>query len=222
MHTKPQAVLFDLDGTLADTALDFYPAVNQLRAIQNKPKLADNLIRQQVSNGGYALAALAYDTHLDDPNVAAYREQLLRIYVQIIGQQSGLFTGFAKVLARLEQQDIKWGIVTNKPRYLTELFLQRIKLHAPVVVCPDDVAHSKPAPDALLLAAKQLHIEPQHCWYVGDHLRDIQAAHSAGMYAVAARFGYLEDTDDITNWHADSIIDSPFALLDNLQISHAN
>ncbi len=222
MQPRPQAILFDLDGTLADTALDFYPAVNQLRRNQNKPELATKDIREQVSNGGYALAALAYDTTLDDPKISIYRQQLLQIYAQTIGQESNLFTGFTTVLTQLEQQGLTWGIVTNKPRYLAELFLQRIQLNTPVLVCPDDVNNSKPAPDALLLAAETLHIAAENCWYVGDHIRDIQAAKAANMYALAASFGYLQATDDIHSWHADSIIHTPLELLDKLQISYAN
>lgn len=222
MAKQPSALLFDLDGTLADTALDFYQAVNQIRDKQNKPRLEHAKIREQVSNGGFALAALAYDTDLDDPKTPEYRQNLLSIYENIIGQTSGLFDGFKTVLEKLEQNHIKWGIVTNKPRYLTELFLQRIKLNAPVVVCPEDVKQAKPAPDSLLLAANQLNIKVEQCWYVGDHLRDIQAAKSANMYAIAATFGYIEETDNIDNWQADDLIDHPLDLLKLLDLQHEN
>lgn len=222
MAKHPSALLFDLDGTLADTALDFYQVLNQLRDKQNKPNLENHKIREQVSNGGFALAALAYDTDLKDPNTPKYRENLLEIYENIIGQKGGLFDGFETVLEKLEQNHIKWGIVTNKPRYLTELFLQRIQLNAPVVVCPEDVKQAKPAPDALLLAAKKLNIKAEQCWYVGDHLRDIQAAKAANMHAIAATFGYIEEADDINNWQADELIHHPLDLLKLLDIHHEN
>lgn len=222
MAPRPQAVLLDLDGTLADTALDFYIAVNQLRKQQNKPELEESKIREQVSNGGFALAALAYDTSLNDPKVPEYRQQLLSIYENIIGETSGLFDGFEQVLETLEKNQITWGIVTNKPRYLTELFVERIELNAPVVVCPEDVKQAKPAPDALLLAASQLNITPESCWYVGDHIRDIEASKAANMYSIAATFGYIEETDNVNNWNADALISHPLDLLKLLEINYEN
>lgn len=220
MPASPKALLLDLDGTLADTALDFYVAVNQLRAQQNKPALEKSKIREQVSNGGYALAALAYDTDQNDANLSEYREQLLSIYGTLIGQTSNVFDGFESVLNALKNHDITWGIVTNKPRYLTELFLQRINLDAPVLICPDDVKHAKPAPDALLLAAQKLKLTPEQCWYVGDHIRDIQASRAANMYSIAATFGYLKDKSEAQTWHANALIDHPLDLLELLSINN--
>lgn len=210
---RPAAILFDLDGTLVDSALDFYDVVNSLRLEQGLSKLPCDQIRQQVSNGGIALAALTYDIERDHSDIWTYRQQVLDRYEQMIGQHSGLFAGFEVVLSRLDELRIPWSIVTNKPRKYTDLLLGRLQLQAPSVVCPEDVKTPKPAPDALLLAATQLNVEPSSCWYVGDHRRDMEAARAANMLAVAATFGYIEETDSPATWPVDHFIDTPSDLL---------
>lgn len=213
MSVKPQAILFDLDGTLVDTAPDFFGVVNNLRAEAGKAPLADDIIREQVSNGGIALSKLTWDISDDHPQLMDYRQTLLDRYEQTVGTLSGFFTGFSDVLSDLAQQNIRWGIVTNKPRLYTELLLQRLNIACDVVVCPEDVTHRKPAPDALLLAASQLGLAASDCWYVGDHIRDIESARAAAMFSIAALYGYIEADDDPYAWGADASIQSPADLL---------
>ncbi|MAE21179.1 MAG: phosphoglycolate phosphatase [Pseudomonas sp.] len=209
----PAAVLFDLDGTLVDTAIDFYPVVNSLRAEIGKAPLPDACIREQVSNGGVALATITYDVTRDDPDIQRYRQRVLDRYEEIVGEQATLFEGYSTLLEHLDQRGIPWGIVTNKPRKYTELLLSRMPLPCDYVVCPEDVTHNKPAPDSLLLCAEQMQVVAEQCWYVGDHVRDIQAAKAANMRSIAVRFGYLEAEDDPALWGADHLIDTVDDLL---------
>jgi 2-phosphoglycolate phosphatase len=203
---RPQAVLFDLDGTLVDTAPDFYDVVNTLRADEGKTPLPHERIREQVSNGGIALACITFEIEREHPEIQTFRQRVLDRYETEIGKQAQLFTGFSEVLDALEQLNIPWGIVTNKPAKYTQLLLDRMTLNAACVVCPEDVNVSKPAPDGLLLAAQQLNVDPNECWYVGDHRRDIEAAHNARMLSIAATFGYIEPTDNPTHWNAHQVI----------------
>lgn len=221
---KPEAILFDLDGTLVDTAPDFFAVVNGLRQDQGKEKLADDTIREQVSNGGAALTRLAFDypdqAGRDLASASAvfinHRQQLLDRYFDNIGTLSSFFPGFEAVITELEKQDIRWGIVTNKPRLYTDELLKKLNIQCDVVICPDDVSKSKPDPEPLFKAAEILALQPQQCWYVGDHIRDIQAGKAADMYTLAASFGYIEADDSAENWQADAIIDAPEALLEQL------
>ncbi|MAD46441.1 MAG: phosphoglycolate phosphatase [Oceanospirillaceae bacterium] len=211
--SRPAAILFDLDGTLADTAPDFIDVVHSLRAEDHLPPLTDDAIRQQVSNGGFALACLTWDLAADDPQAGPLRQRLLDRYEQLIGRRGRVFPGFEEVLPVLEERGIHWAIVTNKPRLYTDLLLPRINLRCEVVICPEDVEQRKPAPDALFKAAAQLGVAPDHCWYVGDHIRDMEAARAAKMVSIAATFGYIEDSDDPLSWNADHYIGTPQALL---------
>jgi len=221
---KPEAILFDLDGTLVDTAPDFFAVVNGLRKEQGKPQLAEEAIREQVSNGGSALTRITFDyppqAGLDlttAPQVFIdHRQQILDRYLDNIGNLSGYFPGFDAVLSELKKQGIRWGIVTNKPRLYTEALLNKLNIHCDVVVCPDDVSKSKPDPEPLRKAAAILGLNAEQCWYVGDHIRDIQAGKAADMFTLAAGFGYIEADDRAENWQADAIIDSPEALLEQL------
>lgn len=218
-HPRPQAVLFDLDGTLVDSAPDFYTVVNSLRAEDGLPALPHPAIREQVSNGGMALARLTWNLTADHPQLADYRLRLLARYSEHIGTASSLFPGFAQTLHGLQQAGIQWGIVTNKPRPYTEPLLQRLGIEAAVVVCPDDVSQPKPHPEPLFKAAADLNLEASQCWYVGDHIRDIDAARAAGMPSVAALFGYVEAGDDPQQWQADYSINQPQDLLHLLALN---
>lgn len=209
----PWAILFDLDGTLLDSAPDFYDVVNSLRRTDGLPELETAVIREQVSNGGAALTRLTWGISDQDPQFAEYRSRFLDHYVHYLGSASKLFPGFRAVLEELELLDIRWGIVTNKPRRFTDPLLQRLGIFAPIVICADDVEKAKPAPDALLLAADRLNLQPQQCWYVGDHKRDIDAARAARMFSIAALFGYIESSDNPASWNADASIQRPDQLL---------
>lgn len=211
--TRPAAILFDLDGTLVDTAPDFGAVVNLLRQQSGLEDLPYDRIREQVSNGGAALTRLTWGIDEQAPEFMARRNQLLDCYQEHLGIASGFFDGFPATLAHMEQAGIRWGIVTNKPRRFTTPLLDALGIQADSVVCGDDVATAKPAPDALLKGAEELQCSPQACWYVGDHRRDIEAARAAGMYSIAALFGYIEPDDNPNNWHADALIQHPEELL---------
>ncbi|MEH6448754.1 MAG: HAD-IA family hydrolase [Oleispira sp.] len=217
---KPQALLFDLDGTLMDTAPDFFPTVNTLRKEHGLPPLADDLIRQQVSNGGRALTRLALDMPQVTGNIAGdegfenKRQRLLDLYIEHIASQSNLFPGMIELLETCNKNALPWGIVTNKPRLYTEILLERLAKRLPIldqcaiVVCPDDVERTKPFPDPLYLAADKLKVDAKDCWYLGDHIRDIEAGKAANMLTIATLFGYIEPHDQPENWKADIMVNT--------------
>lgn len=220
---KPQALLFDLDGTLMDTAPDFFPTVNALRAEHGLSPLGNDIIRQQVSNGGRALTRLALDMPAleasaqdieIDEAFESKRQRLLELYIEHLASKSELFAGMIELLETCQQHALPWGIVTNKPRLYTEILLQRLTTRLPilsscaVLVCPDDVTRTKPYPDPLLLAAKTLSIATEDCWYLGDHKRDIEAGNSANMFTIATLYGYISPGDQPENWQADIMVES--------------
>ncbi|MDE1462304.1 HAD-IA family hydrolase [Spartinivicinus poritis] len=209
------AILFDLDGTLVDTAPDFVQPINQLRAQGGLPALTELAIRNQVSNGAKALVQLALSLSEDHPEFTQARSELLELYYQTIGKKAQLFPGISKLLDTLEQKSIPWGVVTNKPWYLTERLLENMALSSrtSVTICPEHVKNTKPDPEPLLLACHKLKVDPYHVVYVGDHQRDISAGNSAGMLTVAASYGYVTADHDIAQWQADHAISSADLLL---------
>lgn len=219
--SKPKAVLFDLDGTFLDSAPDFLWVVNHLREKYGFPQLAEETIRQQVSNGGSALTEICFEISRDslheDHGFAEKLAILLDCYQTHLGVTSGMFKGIPELIAYCEQSDIAWGIVTNKPRRFTDPLLENLKINCPLVICPDDVNTPKPDPEALLLAAKRLNLAPETCWYVGDHIRDIEASRAAKMPAIAVSYGYIEKDDDIQSWNADVIIDQADQIISLIQ-----
>lgn len=203
-----QAVLFDLDGTLVDTAPDLASALNRLRQEKGLAELPYQLIRDQVSNGGNALVELGFGVKLGEPEQPPLRQRLLDLYQEKVAEQSRVFEGLEGLLERLEKQPLPWGIVTNKPRIYTELLIKALKLHPEVVVCPEDLGVSKPDPAPLLFAARQLAVQPEHCLYIGDHARDIEAGLRAKMQTLVAGFGYIGIEDNPAHWGADFIATS--------------
>lgn len=208
------AVLFDLDGTLLDTAPDFVRVVNQLRERHDYPPLPAEDIRKVVSNGARALVSLAFDHESDSEPFLARHRELLDLYEDQVAIDTVFFPGLDQALRTLEQRNIPWGIVTNKPARFTDPLLSALRLddRCGVAVCPDHVTHRKPHPESLLLACDKLAVKPENCVYVGDHVRDIEAGKSANMFTIAAGYGYIEDDDPIAEWHADRIFMSPDAL----------
>lgn len=200
-----RAVLFDLDGTLVDSAPDLAIALNRLLAEEGKTELPYDLIRDQVSNGGNALVALGFGVKLGEPNQPELRQRLLDLYQENIGENSRIFEGLEVLLKELDGLPVPWGIVTNKPRIYTDLLLRELRIHAATVVCPEDLGVSKPDPAPLLLAARQLAIPPKQCLYVGDHVRDIEAGRRAGMQTLVAGFGYIGIHEQPSSWGADFI-----------------
>lgn len=215
------AVLFDLDGTLIDTAEDFVQVLNALLNDEGLPPLPALSIRNTVSDGARALIHLAFGGHEGEPAFEQKRQALLNRYLMEVGSHACLFPGMAAVLDALEEAGIPWGIVTNKPRLYTERLLSRLDLtdSCAVLVCPDDIDQPKPNPEGLLRAANSLGVFAEHCVYVGDHVRDIQAGKAAGMRTLAARFGYINDPGQIPSWQPHHIIDEASELLDWLSLS---
>lgn len=208
------ACLFDLDGTLADTAPDLAAALNRVRAENGLPPLPVDVLRPMASHGARGLLQVGMDVGVDDPRYPALKDAFLAHYLAAIDVQTRLFDGVAALLARLHDAGVPWGIVTNKLGAYTGPLVDRLPWPYPpgCVVSGDTAARPKPAPDPLLHAARQLGRPPQQCIYVGDDLRDIQAARAAGMRAIAAAYGYCGRSEPRT-WSADAIIAHPLELL---------
>ena len=204
-----QAVLFDLDGTLIDTAPDFAMVVNLLLENHGKTELPYSAIRETVSHGARALVTLAFDLQEGEQGFDALRQELLDLYGQYLSVNTALFPGMHELLLWLETRDIPWGIVTNKPRRYAEPIVADLLLseRCSVMVCPDDVTKTKPDPEPMLLACKQIGCEAQHTLYIGDHRRDIEAGKNAGMKTVAVNYGYIEADDPTEDWQADFYVD---------------
>lgn len=218
---KLQAVLFDLDGTLIDTAPDFIRIIKDLCREDGRDAPSDAAIREQVSAGARAMVKLIFgekfhDVSDDNAELLAYRQAFLDRYEADICVDSQVFAGLETLLETLEQRGVPWGIVTNKPRYLATNLLHHLALsdRCAVLVCPDDVTHTKPDPEPMYLACDTLKVDPTACLYIGDHHRDIEAGKAAGMMTVIAKFGYLskDDLASLDTWGADAIIETPDAL----------
>jgi phosphoglycolate phosphatase len=209
-----KAVLFDLDGTLLDTAQDFTESLNKLRAEENLAPLPYETVRCQVSHGGHALVRLGFGTLEPDAH-EAMRMRLLNIYRGQLARHTRLFEGGEEMLRDLDRRGIAWGIVTNKPGWLTDPLLVEVGLHtrASAVVSGDSLPERKPHPMPLLYAAARIGVRPSECVYIGDAERDMQAAQAAGMYALIAGFGYLGDDDRADGWFSHGWLNAPLDLL---------
>jgi len=208
-----QAVLFDLDGTLIDTAADFIRIIQNMCREEGRAVLDADLIRTQVSEGARAMVKLVYpELAVDDSIFIAHRQRFLDEYGENIAVDTDLFQGMYPLIEDLEKHNIPWGIVTNKPRGLSESLLEALNLteRCSVLICPDDVTHTKPDPEPMYLAASHLQIDPKQIIYVGDHPRDIDAGRNASMYTILAAYGYLplEHKDNLDAWQADYIVEN--------------
>ncbi|SFH73293.1 HAD-IA family hydrolase [Modicisalibacter xianhensis] len=217
--SSPRCLLFDLDGTLIDTAPDLARATNALRQHHELPPLPYETIRAQVSNGGSALVTLALGFTQDHPDHAEARHFLLSAYGKDVAVESKVFSGLERLLERWARPPRRWGIVTNKPRIYTEPLLEALSLSPHVLLCADDLPVKKPSPEPLWEAARRLEVAPHQCWYIGDHARDMQAAHAAGMTAIAVGYGYIAESEKREDWKADCWFDSPSELVDALVTS---
>lgn len=205
----PHAVLFDLDGTLADTAPDLVAAVNKLKTARGLAPVEYSLLRPYASAGARGLIGAAFGVRPGDTDFESLKVEFLDNYTAAIAEKTRLFEGVKELLQVLNERNIQWGIVTNKIARFTDLLIPKIGLaHAGCVVSGDTTPHSKPHPAPLLEAARRVGVLPRACWYVGDDLRDIEAGHAAGMKAVAAAWGYCGETAPDT-WNADWLMKSP-------------
>ena len=203
------AVLFDLDGTLADTAPDMARTVNLMRARRGLAPVALELVRPHVSKGARGMICSAFEMTPDHPDYAAMREEFLELYGDNLCVDTRLFPGMEGLLAALEARAIAWGVVTNKFERFARPLMDGLGLgeRAAVVVGGDTCPRAKPFPDSLLYAAAALGIAPMNTLYVGDDERDVQAARAAGMPVLVAGYGYLGDGSPPTEWNADAIVD---------------
>lgn len=217
----PRALLFDLDGTLADTAPDLAAAVNLLRTARGMLPTPYDELRPVASAGARGLIGVAFGIKPIDPDYDALRVGFLDHYAAQIADNTTLFEGITALLLHLQEQGLQWGIVTNKPARFTDALVPQIGLgHAGCVVSGDTTAHAKPHPEPLLEAARRLNLAPQECWYVGDDLRDIEAGRAAGMPTVAAAWGYCGNSEPLT-WNADAIAMHPLDLVSMLNAKAA-
>ncbi len=211
------AVLFDLDGTFADTAPDLGRAVNAMRAARGLAPVALADTRRVTSLGARGLLGVGFGIGPDHADYPAMREEFLHIYENNLCCDTALFTGMAELIARLEQRNIIWGIVTNKAERFAKPLMQQLGYaqRAACIIGGDTTPHMKPHPAPLLAAAKIIGYAPEQCIYVGDDERDIQAGKAAGMQTIAVRFGYLNGSNPDA-WGADSVVDSPADILKKL------
>ena len=210
-----KAILFDLDGTFADTAPDLAAALNHVRGLHDLPALPLEVLRPQASHGSIGLLRLGFGVDLDAPNFNDLREAFLEHYTAHICDHTTLFPGMAQLVNTLEQRGLPWGIVTNKPHRFTVPLMQELGYaeRAACLVSGDTCTRAKPHPDPLLKASEIMDIAPANCIYLGDDLRDMEAAHAAGMRCIIAGYGYIHVQADLGSWHADGDINTPLELL---------
>jgi phosphoglycolate phosphatase len=212
--------LFDLDGTLIDSALDLGGAGNDLRERRGLPPLPLEAFRPLTGTGARGMLRVALGTTPEDADFEALKDEYLAIYAARLTRLTRVFDAMAPVLHALDAAALPWGIVTNKHSRFAEPVVAGTGLagRSRVLVCGDTTARAKPFPDPLLEAARRLAVEPAHCLYVGDDLRDIQAGQAAGMGTVAAAWGYLGDGEPIETWGADHLIRTPAGLIEVLRL----
>jgi len=212
-----RAVLFDFDGTLADTAPDLAAAVNRMRTEQGHEPLPLEKLRPFASAGARGLVHAAFGVKPGDAEYNAMRESFLGFYAERVCEETRLFPGIAELLRELRARELRWGIVTNKSTRFTEAIVTALKLEPDCVACGDTTPHLKPHPASLLHAAEQLRLAPADCCYLGDDLRDMKAARAAGMRPIAVDWGYHHPESGGPNtWEAEAVIAHPLDLLRHL------
>ena len=212
------AVLFDLDGTLVDSAPDLAGAGNDMRVHRGLEPLPMERFRPMVGSGARGMVGIALQVTPEDAGYEALRDEFLDRYAARLTRESRVFADMLPLLAALEARPTHWGIVTNKAERYTMPLLKGLGLdqRAAVVICGDTTPHAKPHPAPLLEAARRLGLPPEMCLYVGDDLRDVQAGRAAGMRTVAVGWGYLGLGEPIERWNADHVVTSPQELLQSL------
>ncbi|HUL09597.1 MAG TPA: HAD-IA family hydrolase [Candidatus Acidoferrum sp.] len=221
MTARCDAVLFDLDGTLIDSAPDLAGAANDLRAEKGLPSLAFEQLRPMVGAGARGMVGAAFGVKPGDAQFEPLRDAFLARYAQRLLDTTRVFDAMQPVLRSLEAAGLRWGIVTNKAARFTEPIVDglALRLRLAALVCGDSTAHAKPHPAPLLEAARQLDLQAARCAYVGDDLRDVVAGRAAGMATLVASWGYLGDGPPVHDWGADAILGTPSDLLNWLDVA---
>jgi len=212
--TLPQAVFFDLDGTLLDTAPDFHTAVNRVLEAEQQALLDIETLRGWVTNGSVGIIQSAFGIEQEHPDFSRLRQALLGHYVNCLTEKTRVFSGLEQTIELLREKTIPWGVVTNKPVKFAQPIIDLLTPDCAALICPDHVQQTKPDPEGLLIAARQLNARPEVCIYVGDHERDIQAGKGANMKTVAVEWGYIDTETSPESWGADYLIQTPNQLPD--------
>lgn len=210
-----RAVLFDLDGTLADTAPGLGHALNLLLERHGRPALPQETIRPYASHGTPGLLGIGFGITPQTPEFAALRQEYLDLYEAHILTHARLFDGMAELLDRLEQRSLPWGIVTNKPERFALPLLEHLglKQRAATIIGGDTCSHPKPHPEPMHCASREIGVPPEACLYVGDAERDVESARAANMHTLIAAYGYLGENDRPEEWNALGIIQTPLDIL---------
>lgn len=221
MRPLCRVVLFDLDGTLIDSAPDLAAVANAMRVDRGLPPLAYDTLRRQVGSGARGMVGTAFGVVPGDDGFAVLREEFLERYAAGLLERTQVFAAMQPVLERLEREGLGWGIVTNKAERFTHPVVRGLGLdrRAVAVIAGDTTAHAKPHPAPLFEAARRAGVAPEHCAYVGDDLRDVQAGRGAGMATLVAGWGYLGDGEPVHAWGADAVLEEPPALLNWLGLA---
>jgi len=210
-----RSILFDLDGTLIDTAYDLVYALNIIRKQRGLPALPVASLRSIANLGSKALIKRALDVDETAPAFPPLREQFFSLYQEHVAHESRLFPNVEKVLSFLDEKRIPWGIVTNKPEIHTMDLLSALSLkqRAGCIICGDTLPRAKPDPMPLLHACELLEMRPDECIYVGDARTDVEASKAANIKSLVALYGYIQDNDDPLTWHADGYINDPLEII---------
>ena len=221
MFKNIDAVLFDLDGTLIDSAPDLGAAADKMRTDRGLLSLPQSDYRPMAGSGARGMLGVAFGMAPDHADFEFFKEEFFKNYEACMTEQTFAFNGVVDLITRLDEAGFKWGVVTNKSERFALPLTRAIPLFktAQIIVCGDTTPHSKPHPAPLLEAARQIGVAPERCVYVGDDERDIIAGRAAGMPTVAVAYGYLGATADTAHWNADATISTPAQLLQLLQMA---
>ena len=209
-----RAVLFDMDGTLLDSAPDFIAITQAMREARGLLPVAPKAIADVVSGGARAMVAAAFNCAIDSAEFEALRLEFLERYLQHCAVLTRPYDGIPELLADIEKANLRWGVVTNKPVRFAEPIMQQLGLasRSALLICPDHVKHTKPDPEPMLLACQQLGLQPGEILFVGDDLRDIESGRAAGTRTAAVSWGYIHPDDNPAHWGADVLVDHPLEL----------
>ncbi|CAE6910636.1 MULTISPECIES: N-acetylmuramic acid 6-phosphate phosphatase MupP [Pseudomonas] len=210
-----RAVLFDMDGTLLDSAPDFIAICQAMRQERGLEPINEKLIRDQISGGARAMVAATFAMSPEEPTFEALRLEFLERYQSHCAVFTHPFAGMAELLGEIEKAKLIWGVVTNKPLRYAEPIMQQLGLaeRSAILICPDHVTNSKPDPEPMTLACKTLGLDPASVLFVGDDLRDIESGRAAGTKTAAVTYGYIHPDDNPRHWGADVVVDNPQELI---------